>query len=280
MSERRSVSLMVTLCVMSGSMAACDQGEEPSAGMEATVVEDLEIFWPPAQVGGEADVAFEYEIATADIDTLASQAELRKKVKVKKPKPKLVIGWLRWALGQSYADGPIADQTGEKCGLGQEGPVWYLAGTFGGPVVRECDIPVGKQLFFPLVNRWCVFPEEYYPTEASMIADLPLLEAWYEEKYQATCELTLRIDGQEVLDFESLHEDFYIRVMDLFELDLHEDHWAPDYFAGGIMPAIGDGHYALVPPLSPGDHVIEFSGAICGDYPFETSATYLLHVGD
>jgi hypothetical protein len=45
------------------------------------------------------------------------------------------------------------------------------------------------------------------------------------------------------------------------------------------MPGIGDGHYALIQPLTPGDHVIELGGSICGDYPFSTAVTYVLHVG-
>jgi hypothetical protein len=79
--------------------------------------------------------------------------------------------------------------------------------------------------------------------------------------------------------FDDLYETLYIRVMERFELELHEEHWAAEWFGGGVMPANGDGHYALLQPLTPGDHVIEFGGSICGDYPFETSATYLLHVG-
>ena len=45
------------------------------------------------------------------------------------------------------------------------------------------------------------------------------------------------------------------------------------------MPSVGDGYYAVVNPLPPGDHVIELGGDICGEYPFSTAATYELHIG-
>ncbi|MBL8948772.1 MAG: hypothetical protein JNK45_36710, partial [Myxococcales bacterium] len=38
------------------------------------------------------------------------------------------IGWTRWALAQPHSTGsPISDPTGELCGVGQSGSVWYLA---------------------------------------------------------------------------------------------------------------------------------------------------------
>ncbi|MFV8753844.1 hypothetical protein ACNOYE_25140 [Nannocystaceae bacterium ST9] len=191
-----------------------------------------------------------------------------------------LIGWVRWAVAQPAYDGPISDPNGENCALGQQGPVWYLAGTWGGPVERTCDIPLGKHLVFPLVNNWCVFPDEYYASEEEIEETIPLLDAYYAEQYPTICSLTLRVDGQDLRpDLESLREDTYIETLEPFEVELNEAHWAPDYFEGGVMPAIGFGHYAKLKPLPPGDHVIEFGGEFCGESPFSTSAVYHLHVG-
>lgn len=94
--------------------------------------------------------------------------------------------------------------------------MWFLAGTFGGPATRECSIPAGKQLFFPLVNRWCVFPPEYYGGDAELIAaDIPFVEEWFDASAEATCSLTLRVDGQDVRpDLATLDEATYIRVVE------------------------------------------------------------------
>lgn len=59
--------------------------------------------------------------------------------------------WWQWAEATGFSqfnDGLV------DCGDGQRGPVWFLAGTFGGPTDRECvdPIPKGKTLFFPLLN--------------------------------------------------------------------------------------------------------------------------------
>ncbi len=270
MNKRQSVSLMVVLVLTSGSMVACDGVDEFEDSSLRASEEGLEFAsWPPPEL---ADVE-EFRAGAVPPDVALPTGKVS-------PTDELVIGWNRWALALPWFEGPIGDKTGEKCGMGQEGPVWYLAGTGGGPVTRECDVPVGKQLFFPLVNRMSLFPPEYFPTEASIVKRIAEYTTWwYNHQYSNTCSLTLRIDGQEVLPgFSELDDELYIRILEPFEVDVNPAHWAPAYFDGGIMPATTDGHYALIQPLTPGDHVLEFGGSICGAYPFQTSATYLLHV--
>jgi len=51
------------------------------------------------------------------------------------------------------ATNPALDTTGAHCAEGQAGPVWFLAGTFGGdPVTSHCIVSAGKALFFPLAT--------------------------------------------------------------------------------------------------------------------------------
>jgi hypothetical protein len=196
------------------------------------------------------------------------------------PTDELMIGWVRWALGQPFSASPIADPTGELCDVGQDGPVWYLAGTFGGPVERACDIPAGKQLFVPLVNQWCVFPDEYYPSEQAIAAELPSIEAWYQDTYTNVCALTLRLDGVDLIPgHQAMIDELHIQVIEPFDIVLNDDHWAAQWFAGGAMPATAAGFFARLQPLMPGDHVLEIGGDVCGAAPFSTLATYHLHVG-
>jgi hypothetical protein len=56
--------------------------------------------------------------------------------------------WWQWLLSIPEDRNPAADQTGENCDEGQSGPVWFLAGTFGGLNERVCTIPAGKSLLF------------------------------------------------------------------------------------------------------------------------------------
>ena len=63
--------------------------------------------------------------------------------------------WWQWALGVPAAVNPLIDTTGEHCAQRQVDKVWFLAGSFFSPdpVVRDCEVPAGKSLFFPLINN-------------------------------------------------------------------------------------------------------------------------------
>ena len=194
-------------------------------------------------------------------------------------------GWVRWALSLPWSTGPVNDTTGASCAMGQEGPIWYLAGTSGGPVTRECTIPAGKKIVLPLVNSWWTFPEEFYPDEESIEEGIPESIAWLEDNFAHTCSLTLRIDGEDVVaggDFDGMVEALYVETFEPFEIDLHpSDHFMTQYgVAGGPMLTTGAGFYARLKKLTPGDHVLEFGASLCEgeELWFETSATYQLHI--
>jgi hypothetical protein len=178
--------------------------------------------------------------------------------------------WTRWALEAPAETNPIADTTGEHCHVGQGDGPWFLAGTFGGSVERECTIPADTPLFFPLVNRWCLPPDswveqpgnyEYYVNE--------WLPGYQSANRAHTCELTLRVDGVELLaDTAERDEELYVAITEPFAIGDHS-------YVGA------DGHFGLFQPLPPGDHVLELGGKQCyddGSIAFETAAIYHLHV--
>lgn len=78
--------------------------------------------------------------------------------------------WWQWSLGIPLADNPGGDETGEKCAQAQNDThVWYLAGTFGGQVTRNCTIPGYKAILFPIINNECSYLEyPAYKTEAEL----------------------------------------------------------------------------------------------------------------
>jgi hypothetical protein len=78
--------------------------------------------------------------------------------------------WTDWAYSYPFETSPITDETGANCAQGQKGPVWFLAGSFFNtpdteivPIERDCTIPGGKALFFPIVNTLTFKPE--YPSQ-------------------------------------------------------------------------------------------------------------------
>lgn len=192
--------------------------------------------------------------------------------------------WTQWALGQPHSiSSPIADATGEHCDVDQSGKVWYLAGTFGGPVERSCTIPHNRLLFFPLLNLWGINPGTSIDDEAAQVDFIDFFVGYFAENREATCSLTLRLDGEDLLgdDLEELDELLYVDVLEPFEVDINADNWASEFgLEGGVTPTLTDGHFALLRPLDPGTHVLEFGGVQCDgeEIFFETSAVYNLVV--
>ena len=68
--------------------------------------------------------------------------------------PQLAAQFEQWSLSISNDVNPVVDPSGAYCMVGQHGPVWFLAGTFGGvtPTNRSCTVPEGTSLFFPVIN--------------------------------------------------------------------------------------------------------------------------------
>lgn len=191
--------------------------------------------------------------------------------------------WVRWALALPHSTGPITDQTGEACGLDQHGKVWFLAGTDGGAVERDCTIPANKALFFPLINGFIVPSPESVDEPHELAGFLDWAPGYFAYYRARTCELTLRIDGEDILpDTASLDAELYVAILEPFDLELDDDNWASQWGKpGGHYPvALVDGHWALLEPLPPGEHTIEFGGTVCdGDtVEFETFTVYNLQV--
>ena len=83
------------------------------------------------------------------------------KVKIFPPDGQLTADWWKWIIAIPSEINPLLDDTGEDCGVNQQGPVWYLVGTPGdtetgnlttGDAERDCVIPEGKKILFPIIN--------------------------------------------------------------------------------------------------------------------------------
>jgi hypothetical protein len=197
-------------------------------------------------------------------------------------------GWTRWALEQDWSTGPVLDPDGGACAVGQSGKTWYLAGTSGGPVSRECTIPSGKRLFFPLVNHWVAVPPSAIiegDPENDLQAWNDFVVEYFAGNRASVCSLTLRIEGEDLLpDLETMDEELYTQILDPFTIVMTDDNFSTP-FGGEAGERITwvDGHWALLEPLPPGDYTLELGGSLCDendDVVFDTLATYTLHVED
>ena len=201
---------------------------------------------------------------------------------------KLAAKWWQWAE-EPYPPPilpPVEGPSGPTdCSLGQKGKIWFLAGTYGTTVVRDCidPIPRGKSLFFPLVNAYtdnddCINLE--IDTEDCTVqlkreqvdslfsySTMSLLEAYYfgEGHDSYACQMSVTVDGKPVH-----HKYPIIRIQ------------SPPFKLPDEPGNITDGFWVLVPPLPKGDHTIQFTGGLCEDNLgplFTPDVTYNFTVG-
>jgi hypothetical protein len=72
--------------------------------------------------------------------------------------------WWQCAWSIPLTMNPLFDATGVDCAVNQSrsGPVWFLAGTSGfnglNNAMRNCVVPAGKMIFFPIVNLGNDYP--------------------------------------------------------------------------------------------------------------------------
>lgn len=158
--------------------------------------------------------------------------------------------WWQWALSIPAAENPVTDGTGEFCHVGQSGPVWFLAGNFGGATVRDCTVPAGRALFIPINNvAWIGFPGD--PTDEDFIRDL--LAFFVDHATDLACE----IDDRPI---QNIKENYRVKSP-IFEVELPDGnlYGAP---AGVYAPCIDDGYYLMHAPLPVGEHTIHIHSLI------------------
>lgn len=175
--------------------------------------------------------------------------------------------WWQWSLGIRMADNPGGDETGERCASSQNDPhVWFLAGTFGGPVSRTCSIPENRSIFIPIVNAECSYVEfPAYKTVAE-------LEKCASDVINKASNLQASIDGVSIPDLQKFRSK-----SGLFNFTMPADNVLG--LAPGKTDSVAEGHWIMLKPLSKGDHEIKFGGSIVdvsttSNINFATSSTY------
>jgi hypothetical protein len=202
--------------------------------------------------------------------------------------------WWKWAV--SFPEGadtnPVQDETGDLCHLGQSGPVWFLAGTFGVTgVERDCTIPAGTAIFYPLANvAWVDFPGDEIVSDEEV--------SWIVADYMDTfCEARSTLDtfdmpifGEQAAPITARKQPVVRAQSPKVRADL------PDGNIYGLPPGtnervIGEGYWVMLPPLTRGEHLLTLYGARCDplvdeateeeiglEKVFETEVTYHLTV--
>jgi hypothetical protein len=189
--------------------------------------------------------------------------------------------WQQWADSIPTANHPLFDNG--DCSVGQSGPVWFLgrkfvaaggAGSFDN-VVRDCIVPAGKALYVAIYNA-----EDSVLEESSLGGSHPVqigeLRAVTAAVMDGVTDLAMQVDGEDLRDIK---ERFRMQSP-AFEFTLPADNFFSaigegPFAAGTYSPAVDDGYYAMVAPLSIGHHTIHFHGT-AGIYVLDV--TYHIYV--
>ena len=172
--------------------------------------------------------------------------------------------WREWALGIPAAVNPLTDTTGEHCAQRQVDKVWFLAGASlptAAPVVRTCEVPVEKSLFFPLINT-------FY---GAFLNDPPETRTEAFVRAAGSCtepaEISVEIDGFKIprptrfFTGASGSQSPFLNVQlppgNLFGAD---ETTVPELV---LSPSAEQGYYLFVRPLRSGRHTIRWSASGC-----------------
>jgi hypothetical protein len=139
--------------------------------------------------------------------------------------------WWQWLLSIPKDKSPAGDSTGENYGTNQQGPIWFLAGTFGGAAERTCTIPSGRAIIFSALNSECSYAE--YPDEKT---ESDLLECAKTFQDQTTsAQVTINGTAVENLDkFRIQSPLFNALFQKIMYLEYHLDQHKPYLMAYGL----------------------------------------------
>lgn len=157
--------------------------------------------------------------------------------------------WWQWALSYPVSNNPLIDTTGSSAYLGDQGSVFFLAGSFiPGAINRTFSVPSGKYVFFPVLNSWLVEEGSESDMRAVIGASMDI-----------AANLHASVDGTPIPNLTAHRE-----ISPLFDVTLPEDnlYGAP---AGIYRNAVSDGYWVMLEPLGPGQHVINFGGETLGN---------------
>jgi hypothetical protein len=170
---------------------------------------------------------------------------------------KLSPVWWQWALSIPTSVNPQLDTTGKDAVVGQRGSVWFLAGFFGGgPATRTCSVPQGTALFFPVINSVNInIPDVCGQMGTLTVSQLRALSADF---INGATNLSVTVDGKAIKNLQRVRSEVFAVALPVDNV-FNSPCGGPGSVPAGIYsPAVDDGFYVLLDPLSVGNHALHF----------------------
>lgn len=196
------------------------------------------------------------------------------------------IAWWQWVMTVPFSMNPIT-QMGNKvdCRIFQDpfSHVFFLTGTSNFADTRSCTVPAGKPIFFPVVNLLNDYPCPNGPFQPGPGQSLEqFLTIGYRGSVLPNGARPL-VDGNTVDNAGNLGatldgvplaptsivpppaESIYRATspLFLFRADRSLNQYDP-CVTGGIQPAVSDGYWIMLAPLSPGIHHLDIKQPVSG----------------
>jgi hypothetical protein len=175
------------------------------------------------------------------------------------------VEWWKWLIGTPVDENPFSENY--ECAFGasdKNGKVWFLVSDIHSSnttTVRDCTIPVGRALLFPIYNTECSTVEGD-PFFLDLAAAHPeeCVEKFFDASFgfRTVRNPSVTIDG---VPLQNL--DDYLFQSELFDFTLppEGDNFLEVAADACDNPdgcqAIAEGYWILLPPLSKGEHTIE-----------------------
>jgi hypothetical protein len=162
------------------------------------------------------------------------------------------VKWWQWAKLAPMRINPVIDKTGRYAHVNQQGPVWFLAGTFGENNLphRSCTLPHGKAILFPVINY------EMNPLEKPELANGPDLIHHVINDIDDIVVRYAIVDGTTVPVYRIRSDPL------IFSLKISDEN--NNGIPGGTTYAVADGYWVFLKPLFEGNHHIYFHGSCSG----------------
>lgn len=161
--------------------------------------------------------------------------------------------WWQWATSMPEEINPNFDPTGERCGYGQFGPVFFTPAGLApspddGAAPIRCVVPEGTGLFVSLGGTECstVEPPPYFGRNEAELRECAALQSDTFTSVEAT------VNGVDLPDIERYRTD-----SPLFTLNFPEDNFfgVPE----GAALSVSNGYSLLIAPPPPGEYDLTFS---------------------
>ena len=185
--------------------------------------------------------------------------------------PKLIEEWTKWVYTTSPSENAAVDYKGNNT-ENQRHPldnVFFLAGTFGGTAIRQCNVTKGKNLFFPIISD--VYTTAELPARVTEKSDLLAIA---QAEVNSVKGMSLTFDGMVFYHYDLV----YYRCQSSFDLTFSQ----PSKLVPTIIPqqsatAVADGFWiGIKHDALDGDdeHVIHFFAT--ADDGYTQDVTYFL----